>query len=90
MKAMYRHDVMLKVNRDRGVRKLEKRRDEADTRVRLAEDAARKLKSIMSPERAAAIRLKRGMEARERDRPRYKSMPEHKLMGPACFTSSTC
>ena len=41
--------------------------------------------SSMSPERAAAIRFKRGLEARERDRPRYDKMPEHKLMAARVF-----
>ena len=85
MKAMYRHEAMLKINHDRNLHNIEKRRDEADTRVRLAEDAARRIMSSMSPERAAAIRFKRGLEARERDRPRYDKMPEHKLMAARVF-----
>ena len=85
MRAMYRHEDMLKINHDRGVFKRERRRDEANTRVRMANDASRRMMSQMTPERAAAIRFKRGLEARERDRPRYNKMAPHKLMAARVF-----
>ena len=63
---MYRHEDMIKINHDSGLRRVERRRNQAEERVILANEAARKAASRMSRTKLDRIRRKRGEEARIR------------------------
>jgi Ca2+-binding EF-hand superfamily protein len=82
---MYRHEDMIKINHDSGLRRVERRRNQAEERVILANEAARKAASRMSRTKLDRIRRKRGEEARERDRPNYDKMHPNKVLAARVF-----
>ena len=85
MPGAFRHTEMLKVNHDSRIKKIQRRRDEANERVTLANEAARKAASRQSRKTLDRIRKKRGEEARERDRPNYEKMDPHKVLAARVF-----
>ena len=85
MPGAYRHDAMLKVNHDGNLKRLERIRDQANERVTLANDAARKAATRLSKKTLDRIRKKRGEQARERDRPDYSKMNPHKVLAARVF-----
>lgn len=82
---MMRHEHMIKVNRDNGLKRTERRHNEANQRVILANEAVRKAASRMSRSTLDRIRRKRGEEARERDRPNYGTMLPNKVLAARVF-----
>ena len=75
----------LKVNHDGNLKRLERIRDQANERVTLANDAARKAATRLSKKTLDRIRKKRGEQARERDRPDYSKMNPHKVLAARVF-----
>jgi len=76
---------MLKINHDGRLRKVERSRDEANSRIILANEASRKAASHISRKNLDRIRRRKGEEARERDRPNYATMHPNKVLAARVF-----